>query len=160
MPAQFLMNIFIAILWVFFQDEDQFYVTTFATGYLIGIGILYLMHRFFGDRFYLSRVFAVIKLIFIFISELTQSSVSVLKLILSPKMKLTPGIVKYDTQLRGEWEVPLLAMLMILTPGSVVVEVTPEGDAFYIHAIDVKESNESVIKSLNKFEKAIMEVTR
>lgn len=160
MPAQFLMNIFIAILWVFFQDEDQFYVTTFATGYLIGIGILYLMHRFFGDRFYLSRVFAVIKLIFIFISELTQSSVSVLKLILSPKMKLTPGIVKYDTQLRGEWEVPLLAMLMILTPGSVVVEVTPEGDAFYIHAIDVKESNESLIKSLNKFEKAIMEVTR
>lgn len=160
MPAQFLMNIFIAILWVFFQDEDQFYVTTFATGYLIGIGILYLMHRFFGDRFYLSRVFAVIKLIFIFISELTQSSVSVLKLILSPKMKLTPGIVKHDTQLRGEWEVPLLAMLMILTPGSVVVEVTPEGDAFYIHAIDVKESNESLIKSLNKFEKAIMEVTR
>ena len=140
--------------------RTQFYVTTFATGYLIGIGILYLMHRFFGDRFYLSRVFAVIKLIFIFISELTQSSVSVLKLILSPKMKLTPGIVKYDTQLRGEWEVPLLAMLMILTPGSVVVEVTPEGDAFYIHAIDVKESNESLIKSLNKFEKAIMEVTR
>lgn len=160
MPAQFLMNISIAILWVLFQDEDQFYITTFATGYLIGIGIIYLMHRFFGDRFYLSRVFAFIKLILIFISELLQSSVSVLKLILSPKMKLTPGIVKYDTQLRGEWEVPLLAMLLILTPGSVVVEVTPEGDAFYIHAIDVKESNENLIKSLNKFEKAIMEVTR
>ncbi|WP_068674073.1 Na+/H+ antiporter subunit E [Oceanobacillus sp. Castelsardo] len=160
MPAQFIMNLSIAFLWMFFQDEDQFYLTTFVTGYLVGVGILYLMHRFFGKRFYLSRFFAFIKLIFIYLSELTKSSYQVLKQILSPKIKVRPGIFKYETRLRGEWEVPLLALLLITTPGSVVVEVTPEGDAFYIHAIDVQESKENLIRSLDKFEEAIMEVTR
>ncbi|RLL42722.1 Na+/H+ antiporter subunit E [Oceanobacillus piezotolerans] len=160
MPAQFLVNIFIAFLWVLFQDEDQFYITTFVTGFLVGIGILYVLHRFFGERFYLTRVVSIIKLISLFISELCQSSIQVLKLILSPKIEVTPGIIRYEINVRGEWEVPLLALLLILTPGSVVVEVTPEGDAFYIHAIDVTESREKLIKSLGKYERAIMEVTR
>ncbi|MFD1852014.1 Na+/H+ antiporter subunit E [Oceanobacillus bengalensis] len=160
MPGQFIINIFIAFLWVLIQDEDQFYVTTFVTGYIVGIGIVYLTHRLFGQRFYLSRLFAVVKLILLFNSELFQSSYQVLKQILSPKIKIQPGIFRYETKLRGEWEVPLLAMLLILTPGSVVIEVTPEGDAFYVHAIDVNESKENLLKSLDKFEKAIMEVTR
>ena len=160
MPIQFILNISIAILWVFFQDEDEFYLTTFTSGYLVGIGIIYLMHRFFGERFYLSRLFAVIKLILIFNLELVKSSYQVLKQILSPTIKIKPGIFKYDTKLRGEWEVPLLAMLLTLTPGSVVVEVTPEGDAFYIHAVDVYESKGTLLRSLANFEKAIMEVTR
>lgn len=41
-----------------------------------------------------------------------------------------------------------------------MLEVTPEGDAFYIHAMDVEQSKDNLIRSLYKFEKAIMEVTR
>lgn len=160
MPAQFLLNLFIAFLWMMFQDEDELRFSTFFAGYLIGIAIIFLMHRFFGERFYLKRLFATVKLIFIFASELVESSVHVLKHIMRPKVKIKPGIFRYETVLRGEWEVPALALLLTLTPGSVVMEVTPEGDAFYIHAMDVEESKEMLLKSLSKFEKAIMEVTR
>ncbi|WP_100013292.1 Na+/H+ antiporter subunit E [Lentibacillus sediminis] len=160
MPAQFLLNLFIAFLWMMFQDEDELRFATFFAGYLIGIAIIFLMHRFFGERFYLKRLFATVKLILIFASELVESSVHVLKHIMRPKVKIKPGIFRYETVLRGEWEVPALALLLTLTPGSVVMEVTPEGDAFYIHAMDVEESKEMLLKSLSKFEKAIMEVTR
>lgn len=160
MPVQFITNIFIAFLWVFFQDEEQFEITTFVSGYLVGLAILYLMQRFFPKGFYLRRVVAAIKLIVIFILELSKSAYQVLVQILSPTIKIKPGIFKYNTKLRGEWEVPLLALLLTLTPGSVVVEVTPEGDAFYIHGIDVYESKATLLKSLDRFEKAIMEVTR
>ncbi len=160
MPAQFIMNISIAILWVLFQDEDQFYVTTFATGYLVGAAILYLMHRFFGERFYLTRFFNAIKLVLIYLTELVKSSYEVIVQVINPKEKLRPGVFRYETRLRGEWEVPLLALLLILTPGSVVVEVTPEGDAFYVHAMNVSESKEQLLRSLDRFEKAIMGVTR
>ncbi|WP_077326538.1 Na+/H+ antiporter subunit E [Virgibacillus siamensis] len=160
MPAQFLLNLSIAFLWMMFKDEADLKFTTFVTGYLIGIAIMFVMHRFFGERFYLQRFFAVVKLVFIFTSELLQSSIHTLKHILRPKIKIKPGIFKYETELRGEWEVPVLGLLLTLTPGSVVMEVTPEGDAFYIHAMDVEESKEMLLKSLSKFEKAIMEVTR
>ncbi|PAV31574.1 Na+/H+ antiporter subunit E [Virgibacillus profundi] len=160
MPAQFLINLFIAFLWMLFNDENELKFTTFFTGYIVGAVIVFLMHRFFGERFYLMRFYALIKLIFIFNSELLQAGVIVLKQILSPKINFKPGIFKYETVLRGEWEVPALALLLTLTPGSVVMEVTPEGNVFYIHAMDVEQSKETLLRSLAKFEKAIMEVTR
>src|SRR5699024_541036 len=133
---------------------------TFVTGFIIGLVIVFLMRRFFGGRFYVHKLFSVIKLIGIFISETLQSAVVVIKQVLSPQIKIKPGIFRYETILKGEWEVPTLALLLTLTPGSVVMEVTPEGNVFYIHAMDIKKFRGSLERSLGRFEKAIMEVTR
>lgn len=160
MAAQFLLNLFIALLWVLFNDEDQFVLQTFVAGFLIGIVIVFMMRRFFGGRFYLHRVYAIIKLILIFISETFQSAVLVIKQILSPKINIKPGIFKYETVLKGEWEVTTVSLLLTLTPGSVVMEVSPEGNVLYIHAMDIERHRGDLERSLAKFEKAIMEVTR
>lgn len=160
MPAQFFLNIFIALLWTLISDEPELSFTTFVAGYIVGIGIVFLMHRLFGERFYLARPYALIKLILIFIRELFSSSILVLSQILSPKVNYQPGIFKYETQMRGEWEITAISLLLTLTPGSVVMEVTPEEDYLYIHAMDVKQSKEKLLKSLHNFERAIMEVTR
>ena len=47
MPAQFLLNVFIAVLWTLISDETELKFTTLVTGYLVGIVIVFLMHRFF-----------------------------------------------------------------------------------------------------------------
>ncbi|MDM5331834.1 Na+/H+ antiporter subunit E [Ureibacillus composti] len=160
MFGQFLLNLFIALLWLLLVDEPIPQFTTFLTGFIVGIGILYVMYRFFGTQFYLRRVMKIIYLIQLFIKELVTSSFSVMKQILTPNLKITPGIFTYRTNLTGEWEVTALALLLTLTPGSVVMEVSEEGDVFYIHAMDIEESKEAVIQSIGKFEKAILEVTR
>lgn len=160
MPAQFLLNLFIAFLWVLFKDEDVFRFETLTAGFLIGIVIVFLMRRFFGGRFYLHRLYSVLMLILLFVAETMLSAYVVIKQILSPKINIKPGIFRYETILRGEWEVPLLAMLLTLTPGSVVMEVTEEGNAFYIHAMDIERNRGDLERSLARFEKAIMEVTR
>lgn len=160
MPAQLLLNLFIAFLWMTLMDEDELRFTTFFAGFLVGIGIIFFMHRFFGTQFYLRRLYATIKLLFIFISELTQSSIIVLKQILSPRLKIKPGIFKYETVLKSDVEVTMLSLLLTLTPGSVVMEVSPEGNVLYIHAMDVEQSKDALLSQLGNFEKAIMEVTR
>ncbi|GKV54857.1 Na+/H+ antiporter subunit E [Sporosarcina sp. NCCP-2222] len=160
MPAQLLLNLFIAFLWMTLMDEDELNFTTFLTGFIVGIGIIFFMHRFFGTQFYLRRLYASIKLLFLFIWELTQSSAIVLKQILSPRLNIKPGIFKYETELKSDVEVTMLSMLLTLTPGSVVMEVTPEGNVLYIHAMDVEQSREALLKQLRNFEKAIKEVTR
>ena len=160
MPAQLLLNLFIAFLWMLLMDEDELKFTTFFAGFLVGIGIIFFMHRFFGTQFYLRRLYATIKLLFIFISELTKSSIVVLKQILSPKLKIKPGIFKYETVLESDSEVTMLSLLLTLTPGSVVMEVSPEGNVLYIHAMDVEKSRDGLLMQLHNFERAIMEVTR
>ena len=94
MPAQFLLNVFIAVLWTLISDETELKFTTLVTGYLVGIVIVFLMHRFFGQRFYLTRFFALVKLILIFNRELFHSTILVIRHILSPKIKIKPGIFK------------------------------------------------------------------
>lgn len=160
MTGQFLLNLFITLLWVLLKDEEVLRIQTVTTGFIIGSFIVFLMRRFFGGRFYLHRLLSVIKLIFIFISEMIKSSITVIKHILSPKINVQPGIFKYKTILEGDWEVTTLALLLTLTPGSVVMEVNEEGNVFYVHAMDIKRYQADLERSLGVFEKAIMEVTR
>ncbi|MEA0556292.1 Na+/H+ antiporter subunit E [Lysinibacillus irui] len=160
MAMQFILNLFIATLWLLLQDEVTPQFSTFLMGFIVGVGILYAMHRFYGTQFYLRRVFSIIKLLWLFNWELFLSSYSVLRQITTPKLTITPGIFTYKTVLKGDWEITALALLLTLTPGSVVMEVSEEGDVFYIHAMDIEQSKDAVIRSIGKFEQAIMEVTR
>src|SRR5690625_7985861 len=111
-PAQFILNLFIAFLWMTFQDEDELRLSTFFVGFIVGIVIIFLMHRFFGTRFYLRRFYSVIKLILIFISELFQSGFLVMIHILSRDIDLEPGILRCDTELRGEYDVTTLVLML------------------------------------------------
>ena len=160
MYAQFLLNLFIAMLWLLLKDEPTAQFSTFFSGFLIGVFILYVMHRFFGTQFYLRRAGKVLQLVLLFIKELLLSSYSVLRQVLTPNLNITPGIFAYKTQLKGDWEITALALLLTLTPGSVVMEVSEEGNVFYIHAMDMEQTKKEVIRSIGKFERAIMEVTR
>lgn len=158
--VQFILNLFIALLWVLLKDEDYFSVQTFLSGYLVGIVILYIMHRFYGTRFYLRRVWCMIALFWLFITELLSSSVAVMRQVITPNLNIKPGIFTYETDLKGDWEITALALLLTLTPGSVVMEVSEQGNVFYIHAMDMEETKAQVIRSIGRFERAIMEVTR
>lgn len=158
MPIQVLINIFIAFLWMFLQDEWSF--LTFLGGYIVGIIVLIMLRRFFPTTLYLVGFLALIKLFVVFIHELITSSVLVIKQVLGPRTKISPGIITLETELETPLEVTLLALLLSLTPGSVVMEVSPDNKKFYIHAMDIPESSEAVFRAQHKFEKAIKEVTR
>ncbi|AST92576.1 Na+/H+ antiporter subunit E [Sutcliffiella cohnii] len=158
MPFQIFINILIAILWMFLQNSWD--TITFISGYIVGIVILYSLRRFVSDTFYLYTLFAAIKLLFVFVLELWTSSILVVKQILKPKMDITPGIFTLETDLEGELELTLLALLISLTPGSVVMEIAPDSNRMYVHAMDIPESKESVLRAQVKFEKLIKEVTR
>src|SRR5690625_7873245 len=80
--AQFLLNLFIALLWTFFKDQTEFVPETFYAGFLIGLVIVFIMRRFFAGGFNLHRLSSIIKFILIFISETFHSSVHVFNQIL------------------------------------------------------------------------------
>src|SRR5690625_7057357 len=101
MAGRFLLNLFIALLWVFLKDQNEFYFTTFGNGFIVGIFIVFLMRRFFGGQFYLIRLYSIIKLLFLFLSELLQSSVVVIRHILSPKINIEPRSEEHTSELQS-----------------------------------------------------------
>ncbi len=158
MPKQVLTNLFIAILWSFLQNDWS--AITFLSGYLVGIVVIFILRKYLRDQFYLITILNVLKLFFIFLRELLSSSILVIRQVTRPKINITPGIFKLRTELEGDLEITLLALLLSLTPGSVVIEVSNDNKVFYMHAMDIPESKKSVLRSKQKFETAIKKVTR
>ncbi|GIO37143.1 Na+/H+ antiporter subunit E [Paenibacillus antibioticophila] len=158
MKAQILSNLSLAFLWMAFTGNWS--GSGFIIGYLIGAAFVMLLRPFWSAPLYLSRVWAVLRLIGIFIKELIVSSFAVIRYILTPRLAIQPGIFAYHTELKSDWEVTLLSCLICLTPGTLTLEVSEDGDTLYIHAMNIEDVSLHAEQIRNSFEKAIKEVTR
>ncbi|EGQ1691717.1 Na+/H+ antiporter subunit E [Staphylococcus pseudintermedius] len=155
------LNVMIAFLWVLFQDEDTFRLTTFVTGYIIGIVVIYIVHKFFDQEFYPKKVWVSIKFLAVYLYQLLTATISITNYVLFKTNQMDPGLVTYETQLDKDWEITFLTILIIITPGSTVIRVNREPSIFLIHAIDTTEKEKkSLLKSIKQYEELIVEVTK
>ncbi|ASK63119.1 Na+/H+ antiporter subunit E [Virgibacillus phasianinus] len=158
MTFQIVINVIIAVMWMFLKETYTF--PSFIGGFILGIILLLLLNRFVPDEFYLKRFFKIIKLILLFIKELITANLDIIKLVYKPKLDIEPGIFALPTELRSNWEITLLANLITLTPGTLTIAISEDNTHLYIHAMDIDDIDESIAEIKDSFEKAIMEVTR
>ena len=158
MAFQILLNFLIAVIWMFMSSSLT--PTSFIIGYIIGLLLIIVTRRFFNSTLYIWRLWAAIKLALLFLKELVLSNISVLRIVIRPKLTLQPMIFALPTELEHDWEITLLSSLITLTPGTVVLYVSDDQRTLYVHAIDVDDVDEAVDSIKNTFEKAILEVSR
>lgn len=158
MAFQIILNLIIAFVWMFLNNAWN--GVGFITGYLLGLLLIGGMRRFFPQRLYVVRVWAIIKLLILLLKELVRASIEVIRQIIKPKLDIRPGIFTYRTELSSDWEVTLLCLLISLTPGSLPLEISGNQRKLFIHALDIKDEQQLRDDIKNTFEKAIMEVTR
>ncbi|MCF7858367.1 MAG: Na+/H+ antiporter subunit E [Candidatus Cloacimonetes bacterium] len=91
--------------------------------------------------------------VFVFLWELIKSNLDVAARVISPKLRIKPGIVKVKTKLKSPLGRAFLANSITLTPGTLTVEM--KDNYFYIHWIDVtNEDVEGATEAIvSKFEK-------
>ncbi|MCA1321809.1 Na+/H+ antiporter subunit E [Bacillus tianshenii] len=158
MAFQILINIMVAGTWMFLKNDWSF--PSFFVGYFWGLILILAMRRFIPGRFYFSRIIAAGKLFFLFLRELLLANVQVIRDILRPKLDIKPGIFALPTDLKTDWEITLLSLLITLTPGTLVMDISDDNKILYIHAINMPDADQAISDIKNSFEKAIMEVTR
>ena len=158
MAFQIVLNFFIATVWMFLSSSMT--PQTFVIGYLIGIILLLMIRRFFNERLYFEWVWAAFKLTLLFLRELTLSNISVLRLVIRPKLDIKPRFFAMPTDLEKDWEITLLSSLITLTPGTIVVHVSDDQNMLYIHAIDEADVEDAIHSIKESFEKAVKEVSR
>lgn len=158
MPFQIVVNLLIAIIWMFLHNSLTF--SNFLFGYIIGIFVLYILRYFLKFDFYFRKTWAFLKLILIFIRELLKANIDVLRVVLSRKLNNKPGIVEVDTRLDTDFEIATLAALISLTPGTVSMDFSVDNKKIYVHSIDVPNKIEMIADIRDSLEKAILEVTK
>ena len=71
----------------------------------------------------------------VFLTELTKANLNVMRLVFSPRIDITPGIVEIKTSLKSPIGRLALANSITLTPGTLVVDI--KDDSLFIHWINV-----------------------
>lgn len=84
--------------------------------------------------------------------EIVKSNVSIARAVLSPRMKLDPGIVAIPLDLKSDEGITTLANLITLTPGTVSLDVSSDRKTLYIHAFSVGD-----VEALRRDTKAAFE---
>lgn len=158
MPFQVVLNITIAIMWMFLSESYSF--SSFFVGYIIGALLLLLLQRFIPDEFYMKRIGRIISLILLFIRELLLSNLDIVKWVYKPKLDMQPGIFALPIDLKSNWEITLLANLITLTPGTLSIAISNDHTKIFVHAMDIPDVEASINSIKETFERAIMEVTR
>lgn len=70
---------------------------------------------------------------FVLIVSVFKSNIDMAKVVLKPKLDISPGFVKFRTKVKKPLNRVILANSITLTPGTLSVEV--EGDYYVVHAI-------------------------
>lgn len=140
--------------------NGDFTVGTFVTGYIIGLVAVYILRNFLPGRFYLKRLYWMVRLFLVFIIELVKANVDVVRIVMAPKIDIHPGFYAYPCDLEEEWEVALLSTLITLTPGTVVVAISEDYSIIYIHGLDMDDADAEIANIKTSFENVIKEVAK
>ncbi|MEC4678970.1 MAG: Na+/H+ antiporter subunit E [Nitrospirota bacterium] len=166
MRRHIVLNVVLALIWCALQEKLN--VTEFVIGSVFGYGIIFMLKRVLEDEkekispsqgvsFVLFwRVFCYF---FVFIKEMIKANIDVVKIVLSPKLKMTPGIIAYKMDVKTDAGITLLANSITLTPGTLSVDISEDRKTLYIHALhieDAAELQQSIRDSLEKHTKDIL----
>lgn len=154
MRRRILLSLFLAFAWM--AEWGSLSPVTFVGGFLLGLVILWLLRQLYdpADRptrgQTLIRPFALVALGFIFLNEVAVSALSVLKEILRPQLRIQPGIVSVPLDVKTDIQITILANMVSLTPGTLSLDVSADGERLYVHALNVEDDGEAIRRSIKE----------
>lgn len=159
MIQQLGINVLIAFVWLFL--DKTYTVAEFSVGFILGAIIIGFYAKLSGQsNFYLARFLIFLKFLLVCLYELYVASFQVLRLVLSFKPNLKPGIIRMDVELPTDFQLVFLASLINLTPGTLTLEVSSDKKTLYIHALNINDAEEIVSGIRRSFVDGIREVWR
>ena len=144
MAIQFVINLLVSVIWLLVTNS--YTLNNFVLGFILGLFLVYLLHRVLPGQFYLVRIYRIIMLIITFLTELIKANFGVLKIILKPRIENKPGFFVYETE------------LITLTPGTVVLGISDDRKKIYIHSIDFSTKEEEIQNIKSSLEKVVRKV--
>ena len=158
MVKQFLMNLLLAFTWV--ALTGVLYYSNFLFGFAIGFFLLWLMNRNETDQRYFNRVPKIIGFVLYFLYEMVRANIQVAYDVITPKFFMKPGIVEYPMEARSDFEINMLSTFISLTPGTLIIDVSEDRKAIYIHAMYMHSKEQFIQQIRERVERRLLEIIR
>ncbi|MEO2054384.1 MAG: Na+/H+ antiporter subunit E [Nitrospira sp.] len=171
MRKHLFLNILLAFIWCLLQENLKLH--EFLIGALLGYGVIRLLKPvledgnaagrvpkpFLGLKGYFRIFLHTLRYIFVFLYEVIKANLQVVKIVLSPKLNITPGIIAYKMDVESDAGITLLANSITLTPGTLTVDLSKDKKTLYIHALHIEDARVlelSIKNSLERYSKEVL----
>jgi len=158
MQKRFLMNVLLTVIWVALTGSFGYLNLIF--GFLISFFVLYIISSESEDRKYFTIAFKVIGFFFYFLYEMLKANVQVAHEVMTSNLNMKPGIIKMPLEAKTDLEITLLSMLISLTPGTLVLDVSEDKSVIYIHGMYLNDREKFVQSIKIGLEKPLLEIMR
>jgi multicomponent Na+:H+ antiporter subunit E len=143
-PSKGFILLWLLLLSIWIAANSSVAVDSVAAGALIAAAVGYTVTRKNGAwqtiYFSPSRLRHFLLYTGVFVVELVRANLNMMRYVYSPRIDITPGIVKIKVGLKSPVGRLALANSIALTPGSLVVDI--QGDILFIHWLDVKSTDQ------------------
>ncbi|MBN1634174.1 MAG: Na+/H+ antiporter subunit E [Ignavibacteria bacterium] len=154
--SKITLSVFLGLLWFVLTGEHT--VMNFLLGLLLSFMIILYLGSFVGIGIKFRHIPKVIFLFLFFVKELIKANIRVTIEIVSPPLKMKPGIVKVPLSLENDLQITLLANLLTLTPGTLTLDISEDKKYIFIHGMYIEDRGKFVSDIKNGFEKRIKEI--
>lgn len=153
-----LGNMLLALAWAALQGE--FSLRTLVTGHLLGYLILLaLVHGgVLKTSPYIGRLHRVVRLALYFLWELVRANVRLAIDVATPRFTMKPGIIAVPLDATKDSQILFLSMLINTTPGSVALDVSPDGRTLYVHVMYMESPEAARAEIKTGFERRVLGV--
>lgn len=158
MRKQFLLNLLLTFVWV--ALTGSFVFLNFFFGFVAGYFILWTLNQNPDEGGYFKRLPKIINFVFFFLYELLMANLEVAYDLATPRFYMRPGIVKFELRAQTDMEITLLSNLISLTPGTLILDVSPDRKALYIHVMYIKDREKFIRRIRHGFERRLLNILR
>jgi multicomponent Na+:H+ antiporter subunit E len=154
----FLLNLILALTWAALQGELN--ATNLVIGFLVSAAAIYVFRQMFFEPRYFTKLGLGIKLVLVFFKELIKSNLSVLKIVISPRLRVRSGVIAVPTELRNDVALTLLANMITLTPGTLTLDISPDRRYLFVHTLNLDDPEDVKREIRMAFEVYLQELSR
>lgn len=126
----------IATIWLLMRGREP---GNFFVGMTIAFILILFLRRTYGQERSFRRWSDIVRFIFYFTWELIVANLQVLRIVLSPRLHIRPGIIAFRTECKTPLSVTSLANSITLTPGTLSVDISEDDSTIFVHTLDIEE---------------------
>ena len=154
----YVYNLSLMLVWVAITGEVS--LSNLSIGFLLGYLVL-VFAQTTDPRFsaYVRRLPKLVMFLLGFLKAMVLSNLRVAYDVVTPTHLMRPAIIRMPLDACTPGEITLLANLISLTPGTLSLDVSDQGDALFIHVMYLDDEAETLAE-LKAFEARLLELMR
>ncbi|MCA9161913.1 MAG: Na+/H+ antiporter subunit E [Planctomycetales bacterium] len=152
----FVWNSCLALVWAFAIGDVS--ALNLGVGFTLGLVILNAVRTGMGKSVYGRSVWFAATLFVYLVWELLLANMRVARDVLTPHLRMRPGIIAVPLDARSPLQITVLANLISLTPGMLSLGLSEDGRTLFVHTMFVGDADKERRLIKAGFERRVLKV--